>query len=145
VDPAAHDRLGFRLAGAHLAVPCIGCHEELRAAPAKATLVRSAGAVTAFPARPGVTRTCAGCHENPHATQFAHRKDASCETCHGVAAFTPAPGFDHDRDASFSLAGAHATVACAKCHVRGEVNGVAMTIYRPLSGTCESCHDRRLR
>lgn len=143
VDPAAHQRLGFRLEGAHLAVACVGCHAELAAAPATATLVQAPKGVTSFPAKPGPARACTGCHENPHGAQFVHRTGATCESCHDVKAFAPAPGFDHDRDASFKLAGAHAGVACARCHVRGEVDGVTMTIFRPLSGRCESCHDRR--
>jgi hypothetical protein len=143
VDEATHRRLGFELAGAHRAVSCAGCHEELLAPSAAATLLRSARGITRFPPPQRVSRSCAACHTNPHGSQFAARGTDRCETCHGIVAFAPATGFNHDRDASFRLQGAHASVACAKCHVAQTVAGVPMTVYRPLSGTCESCHDRK--
>ena len=142
VDAVRHDRFAFQLKGAHRAVACVSCHEELRGKQASSTLVQSARAITRFPAPAASTRSCATCHDNPHGSQFAARKDRSCESCHGVDAFAPAPGFDHER-ASFSLRGAHAKVACARCHERRNVGGVVMTIYRPVSGKCETCHDAR--
>ena len=142
IDAVRHDRFTFQLKGAHRAVACVSCHEELRAKPASSTLVQSARGITRFPAPAASMRSCATCHANPHGDQFAGRKDRSCESCHGVDAFAPAPGFDHER-ASFSLRGAHAKVACARCHERKNVGGVVMTVYRPLSGRCESCHDQR--
>ena len=143
VDGARHDRFSFQLKGAHRAVACVSCHDELGAKPATSTLLQSARGVTRFPAAPTTTRSCATCHANPHGAQFANRKVQSCELCHGVASFVPAPLFDHERDASFSLRGAHAKVACARCHERTDVGGVLVTTYRPLSGKCESCHDKR--
>jgi hypothetical protein len=142
VDATRHDRFAFPLSGAHRAVACVSCHEELRAKPATSTLLQSARGITRFPAA-AATRSCATCHDNPHGTQFATRKDQSCESCHGVESFVPAPRFDHERQASFSLRGAHAKVACARCHERKQVGGIMMTVYRPLSGACESCHDKR--
>jgi hypothetical protein len=143
VDGTRHDRFTFRLEGAHRAVACVSCHEELRASKATSTLVSSARGVMRFPAATTATRTCATCHENPHGNQFAGRKKATCESCHGVDVFAPARLFDHERDASFSLRGAHAKVACASCHAPTSVAGKPMTVYRPLSGRCEDCHDKR--
>jgi len=143
IDAVRHDRFAFQLKGAHRAVACVSCHEELKAKPGSSTLLRSARGVTRFPAATASTRTCATCHGDPHGEQFASRKNRSCESCHGVDAFAPAPLFDHERDASFSLRGAHAKVACARCHVRKDVGGAGMTVYRPVSGRCESCHDKR--
>lgn len=142
VDGTRHDRFAFRLEGAHRAVSCVACHEELRAAKAPTTLVSSARGVTRFPAATTV-RTCATCHENPHGNQFAGRTKATCESCHGVELFAPAARFDHERDASFSLRGAHSKVACASCHTPTSVSGKPMTVYRPLSSKCEDCHDKR--
>jgi hypothetical protein len=141
VTPALHARFSFALDGAHRAIGCVACHEELSAAPATSTLLLTSRGVMRFPASTP-TRTCATCHDNPHGSQFADRKER-CESCHGVDAFTPAPRFDHERNASFSLRGAHANVACARCHVAKDVAGKRMTVFRPLSSKCESCHDRR--
>ncbi len=143
IDAAGHERFTFKLQGAHRAVGCVSCHEELGAVPATVTLVLSAKGVTRFPVVAPQVRTCATCHQNPHGDQFASRRDQSCESCHGEDAFAPAPRFDHERGASFSLRGAHAKVPCASCHVPKQVGGAPMTIYKPLSGKCESCHDRR--
>lgn len=143
VDAALHDRFAFHLEGAHRAVACVSCHEELRAARATSTLVRSTRGVTAFPAKVPASRTCESCHQNPHGDQFATRKDHRCESCHGVEAFVPAARFDHERDASFALKGAHARVPCQSCHASRTIGGVSVTAYRPLSGKCESCHDKR--
>jgi hypothetical protein len=144
MDAARHDRFAFQLKGAHRAVACVSCHEELRAKPASSTLLQSARGITRFPAAAAAApRSCATCHDNPHGSQFASRKDQSCESCHGEESFAPAPRFDHERDASFSLRGAHAKVACARCHERKNVDGAVMTVYRPISSRCESCHDQR--
>ena len=86
--------------------------------------------------------TCAECHEDPHGGQFAGRdRGSDCGVCHGSAAFRPPDRFDHDRDARFALAGAHATVACDKCHpVAARPDGTDGPIYRPLEFACEDCH-----
>jgi len=56
-------------------------------------------------------------------------------------AFRPARRFDHNRDAAFSLKGAHANVPCARCHrsVAGP-SGKPVVIYRPVPTACEACH-----
>jgi len=89
--------------------------------------------------------SCAACHDSPHGEQFATRKDrGACDACHGVDTFVPASRFDHERDASFKLTGAHARVACADCHkpVRTPSRALLVT-YRGLSEKCESCHAGR--
>jgi len=142
IDIAAHGRFRFQLTGAHRAVPCLSCHGEMRRAPATSTLTgagRWSGPALMFAAPPG---GCVGCHANPHGNQFAPRGSrGTCESCHGVDAFRPASGFDHNRDAAFSLKGAHAGVPCDRCHrtARG-ADGKPMVIYRPVATACEACH-----
>jgi hypothetical protein len=141
IDLAGHGRFHFQLTGAHRAVPCVACHTEMRHAPPTTTLVaaRWSGPPLLFTAPKG---GCTGCHTNPHGTQFAARADrGSCESCHDVAAFRPASAFDHNRDAAFSLKGAHTGVPCERCHrsARGS-DGKFIVIYRPVSTACEACH-----
>jgi len=120
VDVAAHARFAFALDGAHRAVPCAGCHKTMN------------GSFSA-------SRTCAGCHSTPHGTQFAARADrGACDACHDTGVWRPAARFNHDRDAAFSLAGAHARVACDRCHRPGGPS--VDRVYRPVSSKCESCH-----
>lgn len=142
IDVAAHAHYRFPLTGAHGAVPCAQCHTEMRHAPVPSTLVAVAswsGTPLRFGAPAG---GCAGCHQSVHGTQFAARHDHGvCESCHDTDAFRPARRFDHNRDAAFSLKGAHANVPCDRCHrsVPGP-SGKPVIIYRPVPAACEACH-----
>ncbi len=144
VDVTMHARFSFALDGAHRAVPCVACHDEMRARPAASTLVMAPKGVASLPFDRRRSTTCRSCHEadSPHGDQFAARPGGgACERCHDVASFTPASRFDHDRDTSFPLRGAHANVACASCHKTETVaGGKPRVIYRPLSTSCASCH-----
>ena len=140
IDPAAHDGYDFKLEGAHRAVPCVTCHDEMKRAGLSSSLVAGGPRGPALPFTSSV-RTCEGCHTNPHGAQFAHRQSSTCESCHGVEAFQPASRFDHDRDTPFAVKGAHEKVPCLSCHVpRADAAGRRMVVYAPLSGKCESCH-----
>ena len=138
-DVAAHDAARFRLEGAHRATPCVACHRELESA---AKMTARAAAATATLALRNDARACRDCHATPHGIQFDSRKDGgACEACHGDDRFVPASGFDHARVKSFPLDGRHRNVPCAKCHpVATTSEGGKMTLYRPLSARCESCH-----
>lgn len=143
VDVALHAKFSFALEGAHRATPCVACHAEMKTAVAAAsTLLLPARNVARRQFTSARPATCASCHESPHGAQFDGRKDhGACGSCHDVDRFAPASRFDHDRDASFALAGAHAKVACAKCHTSDpRAGGVSRTVYRPLSAKCENCH-----
>jgi hypothetical protein len=143
VDVAAHAKLGFALAGAHRAVPCVACHDELGPPPRpRSTLVRAA---REWPALSLAAPTaCLGCHRDPHGAQFTARRDRGrCDGCHGVEAWAPAGAFDHNRDAAFRLDRAHEGVPCARCHRARAAAGAAVTVYRPLSGACETCHTEK--
>lgn len=140
-DVARHQATGFPLTGAHGAVPCTGCHAELASRPKRSSLVLAA-------ARPAPLlfaverRDCAGCHQSPHGNQFQARADhGACDACHGVEEFRPADRFQHDRDTSFRLQGAHAKVACAACHRtdRGP-KGATRVVYTGTPSRCEACH-----
>jgi hypothetical protein len=141
VDARVHGTFSYPLEGAHRAVACSGCHTELRGGQRTAsTLLASPRNVARLPFTPRQSTTCASCHETPHGSQFAARKDrGACESCHSVQAFAPADRFDHERDASFALKGAHAKVACARCHTAAP-DTTAPVRYRPVSARCESCH-----
>jgi hypothetical protein len=136
---AVHATFSYPLEGAHRAVPCVGCHEEFKARQAASTLLLAARGVAQLPFTAKRETNCGSCHDSPHGRQFdARRDEGACEGCHTVTAFVPASAFDHERDAAFSLKGAHAKVACASCH-RAATPG-APILYRPLSPKCESCH-----
>jgi hypothetical protein len=105
----------FPLTGAHISVPCSSCHLNGQFA--------------------GEPTDCVGCHlkdfqgtTNPN--HVTGGLPTTCQTCHTTTAWQPAT-FDHSKTA-FPLTGAHATVACAACHVNNN--------YTNLSTDCASCH-----
>jgi hypothetical protein len=146
IGVTAHARYHFALEGAHAAVPCVACHGELKhpATTSSLAVARWTSPPLAFTAPAG---GCTGCHANPHGDQFATRPaGAACETCHSTAGFRPADRFDHGRDTTFPLTGAHQGVACARCHPAARGAGGAMVVrYRPVSAKCESCHTDKPR
>lgn len=134
-----HGNFALALDGAHRAVPCVACHADMEKRPVlRSSLVAATVASPALLLK--APRVCADCHQTPHGDQFASRKDGGrCDACHGVETFVPASRFDHNRDASFSLKGAHEGVRCDQCHV-SDTKVPGRLIFRPLSGKCETCH-----
>ncbi len=138
-DEKAHADSGFPLEGAHRAVPCQECHQELKAKPSPKTL---AGATLPVMGLAVPKHGCADCHADVHRGQFAARRGGSaCERCHDTASFVPASKFDHTRDTSFTLEGGHQQVPCARCHgqVR-DADGRLYVRYTPVQASCRSCH-----
>lgn len=159
VDAAAHTRLGFPLEGSHRAVPCQGCHAELKTGrvtagaagspPAGATPAAGAARMLLFA---DAASTCDGCHQSPHGDQFKGRRARvkggpagdACDACHGLDAFAPANRFDHEKDSTFRLAGAHQKVRCEGCHKSSrDAQGRTSVVYKPTPTRCEDCHVRR--
>jgi hypothetical protein len=124
-----HARTRFALSGGHAKPACAACHKKVDVGTPRerAQLV-------------GLPVACQACHKDPHAGQFAREGEASsCERCH-TTDNVKASRFDHARDSSYALDGAHARVACSACHLRESRNGVTFTRYKPLPQTCKGCH-----
>lgn len=140
-DGAAHADCVFPLLGAHRAIPCQACHEELGGVPARSTLRVNVAAMR--PLRfDNQKRLCVDCHSSPHGVQFTQRKDkGACDACHDDRAFAPAGKFDHNRDSSFKLEGAHLKAPCGSCHrLQTDTSGKTMVVYRATPIRCEACH-----
>ena len=115
-----HNRTRLPLFATHARLDCTSCHRSQRPYQYATT-----------PAE------CGNCHlstylatTNPShsAAGFSRR----CEDCHSVtAAAWSSSVFSHP--ASFPLAGAHASLACARCHGAGKPHA--------LDGRCVSCHE----
>lgn len=144
VDIEVHSGFGFRLEGAHRAVPCQICHKELEATAPASVLRLADGNRRKLEFRQNRTR-CEECHKSPHGQQFLARADrGECSACHGSDSFRPAARFDHDRDATFPLKGEHSRVACSRCHeARVDEEGGRQIIYRPVPARCADCHKNR--
>jgi len=120
---------GFALGGAHAEAACTACHLPL---PGRAPDGRTTAEA------PG--HSCADCHEDPHAGQFAAEDGVtSCARCHA-----PEPAdllvFDHESGARFALGEAHSALACSACHQEETHDGLAVTRFRPLGIECVDCH-----
>lgn len=125
-----HALTGWRLEGRHARLECRQCHQP---AKLQETARLKAGKVNLDKTFLGLGTTCAACHADPHAGQFA---TTGCASCHGQESFKPTSGFDHQKTA-FVLAGEHSAVPCAGCH-RPVSSGAVR--YRGLSSDCASCH-----
>ncbi len=86
----------------------------------------------------GTPVDCYSCHthtidfqntNNPPHVQLGLPHD--CATCHTTVSWSPAT-FDHALYAHYPLTGAHATVACAQCHVNNN--------YTSTPTACYACH-----
>jgi hypothetical protein len=143
-----HQKTGYPLAGAHLAVACDACHRKVGPSALPAAGVRTASLRGGAPSAGGGTTAvfrfagtrCADCHKDPHQGEVdRHLRKGGCEACHRVDAWT-ATTFDHSAT-RFLLTGGHGKPVCAACH-RGVDKGTAKERLR-LAGLpleCESCH-----
>jgi hypothetical protein len=126
-----HSGTSFPLEAGHREVACGKCHDAPERTEERRLLVLE-----------GVSTDCAACHDEPHGGQFDGRP-AGCGACHTAARWADLV-FEHDRDSSFSLAGAHARAQCGACHTAEPAppGSVAEPIvrYTPLPTTCEGCH-----
>lgn len=113
LDRFDHDQARYALRGAHRQVKCAKCHGE----PGKYVDL-------AF-------RACTDCHTDPHDGKLG----LGCTDCHDEATWKKVSVAQMSpKHTGTSLAGGHASVACATCHDRGNA--------RPPSkgGGCVSCH-----
>ncbi|HTO97444.1 MAG TPA: cytochrome c3 family protein [Myxococcales bacterium] len=142
-EPAMHKT--FPLQGGHAAVSCAACHLPEPALLARASLLKAfiekrgrkdVISLTNFHPS-GDPLRCDGCHSDPHRGQFAGRvKQAGCADCHQVSSFI-ALRFDHARESSFLLTGAHQRTACGACHF---ADAAGIVRYKPLTAECAGCH-----
>ena len=104
---------GVALEGAHKSASCLLCHNDR-------------GPVAQYAAR-----GCSGCHADPHLTRLG----ANCSDCHEQRSWYPRAAIaEHDRT-RFPLVGAHAAVACFRCHAGAEVGNFAGA-----PADCRDCH-----
>jgi len=116
----AHNRSHFPLKGAHVAIPCSGCHLPK-------------GVDTAY--HPPAAN-CVDCHQNPHGPMAAA---IHCENCHSVLTWKERRRFDHNQT-DFPLLGRHAAVDCLACHKPVLEKGVRTVAFKGATKDCAGCH-----
>ena len=104
-----HNLASFKLEGEHREVDCESCHIN-----------------NTFQ---GTPMDCYSCHQKDdhHNGQFG----TDCAACHNPSSWEDTD-FDHDRS-NFPLRGAHAGLACERCHTNVQFSG--------LSTACSTCHN----
>jgi nitrate/TMAO reductase-like tetraheme cytochrome c subunit len=118
-----HNKINFRLEGAHLATPCFSCHKTTEE----------------WNFRFQETK-CIACHENIH-KNFIDAKyipEERCEKCHNVSGWDKV-SFDH-KTTDFELLGKHAQKTCRDCHFKEGSDMSTIQVFAELKPDCESCH-----
>lgn len=108
-----HDRdTGWALDGAHENLSCRSCHSELTFSTSQAL--------------------CTACHQDTHQGSLGEE----CASCHGPLRWLDEERLRRRHDNSlFPLAGAHAQLACGRCH-----QGPESARFTTTSPVCGSCH-----
>ncbi len=121
-----HATTRFPLSVAHQSVKCERCHSK------------SAGGIVRYS---GTPQECIGCHEDAHAGQFAVTGTVlDCGRCHPFQKWVPS-SFDHEKQSTFALTGAHKRVACVLCHSDSmDVKGKKVVVYKGTKRECTACH-----
>jgi hypothetical protein len=106
-------RTGVPLRGAHAQAMCLRCHNDR-------------GPVAVF-----AQQGCAGCHVDRHFGELGRQ----CADCHGETTWMPDEQRVRHYHTRFPLIGAHAGVACHRCHA-----GAFVGNFLPTDPDCETCH-----
>lgn len=121
---------GMPLDGKHAEAGCRDCHNARRIGPGERTFLSAKDLNRTYL---GLTRACAGCHEDKHKGQLG----SNCLQCHNTAAWKSTQLFDHAK-ARYPLTGAHLQVACQSCHTPG-LDGAPRYVGLKFE-RCASCH-----
>ncbi len=124
-----HDRTDFQLEGAHLAIPCIACHEKIHNRDGSETVRFQFG-----------TNTCSECHRDVHKGIAGKYLTASgCQACHTASGWREMD-YDHSKT-DFPLEGRHRSATCRKCHLPEDSPYAPERLkFAGISSRCEDCH-----
>ncbi|MBK8978490.1 MAG: hypothetical protein IPM29_21540 [Planctomycetes bacterium] len=108
---------GVTLRGAHARARCLRCHNDR-------------GPVADF-----MAQGCGGCHGDIHQGELGPR----CEECHTEDTWQPFGQLERHARTRLPLIGAHAVVACYRCHP-----GALVGNFLPADPNCLTCHREEL-
>jgi hypothetical protein len=124
-----HSQTKFPLHGKHEQVPCSDCHKRRTETDAQSVVYRN------------LHSECQSCHQDIHRGQFSIAGQVNCGRCHTVDGWQKLV-FDHEKQSTFRLTGAHQKVACRECHHAERDGDAVFTRFKPLSVQCEACHQQ---
>ena len=127
-----HSKTGYPLVGKHAGLACNQCHnaKNIPASQRGSIIVKDLNQTYL-----GLSRECNSCHADEHNGQLG----TNCASCHTEAGWKPATKFNH-ATAQFSLTGAHASVACEKCHTTVAAPKPYVKYAGIAFGKCSDCH-----
>ncbi len=124
-----HDSCDYPLRGAHIAVPCDGCH-----------VTTPTGKISRQYKFAFNDVACKSCHRDPHngkADKWVN--SGGCEGCHNVESWKESV-FAHD-STKFPLTGRHKGVKCLDCHGnKNDKTNVSLLTFELLPRICNECH-----
>lgn len=106
-----HEKTGFALRGVHQRTACKACHPGGFAEP--------------------VSSACTGCHRDAHEGSFG----SQCASCHEETGWQTSFSVDAHRRTNFPLAGGHAAIPCAECHLDSRDRSFTRGVV-----SCGTCH-----
>ncbi len=120
-----HALTGWPLRGKHATADCAQCHKTTNRQGLRTYL--------------STDKTCGGCHSKDQPHGAIRKRFQQCDLCHTESVWKPQKprmDFDHQsRDqAAMPLQGAHADVACSKCHPKAKFK------LDKFDGECSQCH-----
>lgn len=124
-----HSATKFPLTGKHTSVLCTDCHKQ-------------EGNKKGIVQFRKISVDCESCHKDIHQKQFVVNEKTECSTCHKTEGWHNLT-FNHEKQSTFSLRGAHKNVACKDCHHEEKAGDVRFIRFKPLATTCASCHQQR--
>jgi len=127
-----HSKTGYPLTGKHAGLACKQCHNAQNIPTNQRSSIVVKDLNRTFL---GLSRDCSTCHADEHHGQLGQ----TCANCHTEAGWKPATKFDH-ATAKFRLTGAHANVACEKCHVTVAGPKPYVKYVGVAFGKCSDCH-----
>ncbi|HEX6802541.1 MAG TPA: hypothetical protein VF133_02595 [Terriglobales bacterium] len=144
-----HRQTGYTLEGKHAALACAQCHSANKISVAERATIKAKDLNHTFL---GLSPGCITCHQDAH----KGRLGTDCLQCHNFNDWkiVSPKQFDHSKT-RYPLTGAHAQVACQRCHTPGADNqpryaGIAFEKcsdchsdphHGSFSQTCQACHN----
>jgi hypothetical protein len=132
VNQFDHGKAGYRLEGKHGQANCRSCHQASHIPAEAKGLVYQKDLNRTYL---GLSVQCSSCHSDAHQGQLS----TDCSRCHETTGWKGAARFEH-RQARFQLEGAHAKVACEKCHKPAGSSKTAIKYKGIPSEDCSPCH-----
>jgi len=127
-----HSKTGYLLEGKHAGLSCRQCHNAKNIPDFERASLKTADLSRTFL---GLSRDCGSCHTDPHRGQLGK----ACEKCHDSIDWKRTLPFDHART-RFPLTGAHARVACQKCHKPESADPKVLQYVGLSFAQCADCH-----